>query len=782
MVNGASVVAAPAHEMPIQAGSVSLLNGGTLTHQPATSTQTYSLQMTIANGLVIDTNSAINVSARGYTPDTTLGDSSRGASTGYSGGSYGGLGGANSGIPNPTYGDFHNPDELGSGGGDIGASGAGAGGGLIRITAASAQVDGKLLANGQVPAQCGAGSGGGILLNAGTLNGIGVIAADGGAPNGWNGTPGGGGRIAVYTWAGLGLPVAAIHANAGGAGAGNGTVYLASGPWLGFQDVSALWHGSETIGWSCQGLPANQGSTEISVSRNGVTYLDQVVTGTSGTLPWNTAQAPDGLYTLSINVRDASGQVVGQIAQTELVNNSVVWQGGTLSGNQTWPAGAVQVVDQNVIIPSGVTLTIAPGAIVKFAKNVGIVIQNGGTLDLLGTANAPIVLTSLADDTAGGDTNLDGNQSVPQPGDWSGITPLGVLNQNSFVQIRFATESHGGLLTQSQEWVDSSVHVVQSTVTVPSGFVLTLDPGAVIKFAAGAGLAVQAGGTLNAPGTVAQPIILTSLNDDSVGGNSNGAGSVTTPAPGDWVGLSILGQATLNHCNIRYGGNTGSGAFASGVIIVDGGSLVLSNSTVESTLFDGISVYGGTGTALIVNSILRDTDRTIWAWGGGSVHLVNCTFDQNFVGLDNHGGGVIEADNCIIANSITGSAIEGAVTLRYCDLWSAYPGSYNPSGVIGQNGNISANPKFVNESLQDYRLNFSSPCIDAADTTVAPAQDAVGSPRYNDPRTVVKTGLPNTNSIYADMGAFEFVETAPSDVNLVATTVSGPDAVTAGKS
>ena len=197
------------------------------------------------------------------------------------------------------------------------------------------------------------------------------------------------------------------------------------------------------------------------------------------------------------------------------------------------------------------------------------------------------------------------------------------------------------------------------------------------------------------------------------------------------------------------------------MFIVSGGSLVLSNSTVESTLYDGISVPGGT--ALIVNSVLRDIDRVIWAIDGGNVHLINCTLDQNTAGLDNHGAGVIEAENCIIANSINGSSIEGAVTFRYCDLWSSYPGAVNPP-VIGQDGNISADPRFVNEGQRDYRLNYGSPCIDAADTTVAPAQDALGSPRYNDPRTIVKTGLPGASGLYADMGAFEFVETAPSDV------------------
>ncbi len=56
----------------------------------------------------------------------------------------------------------------------------------------------------------------------------------------------------------------------------------------------------------------------------------------------------------------------------------------------------------------------------------------------------------------------------------------------------------------------------------------------------------------------------------------------------------------------------------------------------------------------------------------------------------------------------------------------------------------------------------------------------MGAPRYNDPRTLVKTGTP-TNGVYADMGAFEFVETASSDIDLIATGVAGPSAVIAGQ-
>ena len=70
-------------------------------------------------------------------------------------------------------------------------------------------------------------------------------------------------------------------------------------------------------------------------------------------------------------------------------------------------------------------ITIQPGAIVKFAKKTGITVQAGGILNALAADGTPIQLTSLADDAAGGDTNLDGNNSRPQPGDWTGVAVIG---------------------------------------------------------------------------------------------------------------------------------------------------------------------------------------------------------------------------------------------------------------------------------------------------------------------------------------------------------------------
>ena len=166
-----------------------------LTHRYTDETATYALRLTATTLLSIDGTSSINVTGRGYLPGYTYGNTTDGGATGDtesdgSAGSYGGLGGNYS--CNWTYGDFVNPNELGSGG-----SRTGSGGGLVRITAAAAEINGSIKADGTTGYRSTAGSGGGIRLDVGTLSGSGMITADGGYEI-WTFQGGGGGRIAIY--------------------------------------------------------------------------------------------------------------------------------------------------------------------------------------------------------------------------------------------------------------------------------------------------------------------------------------------------------------------------------------------------------------------------------------------------------------------------------------------------------------------------------------------------------------------------------------------------------
>jgi hypothetical protein len=198
VLSGAGVVAAPAHQMPIVAGNVDVLSGAVLTHQAATAATTYSLLLTVANQLTVDAASRIDVTNKGYLVGYTVGNTPIGAATGGAGGSYGGLGGGSG--TNALYGNSQNPLDPGSGAGPGNPNVPGAsGGGLIRIMAAAAQIDGSIRANGgdgRGGTGNPAGSGGGILLDVGILAGGGTIAANGGWGSGSSGS-GGGGRVAI---------------------------------------------------------------------------------------------------------------------------------------------------------------------------------------------------------------------------------------------------------------------------------------------------------------------------------------------------------------------------------------------------------------------------------------------------------------------------------------------------------------------------------------------------------------------------------------------------------
>jgi hypothetical protein len=807
VISGAGVVAGPAYQMPIVANNVDVLNGAALTHQSTTPTAAYSLLLAIANKLTVDASSKIDFSGRGYPGGYTVGNTRTGGAVS-AGGTYGGLGGvAPGGSTNRIYGDSTDPNDLGSGGSPgIGDPGRYSGGGLARITAAIAQIDGSIRANGgNAPGgggpTWGSGSGGGILLDVGTLAGNGAVAADGGS----GGSGGGGGRVAIYTWNanGLSLPAANVTAHGGGGFTNGqaGTVYISTTPYFTWEGVPTLMHGTETVSWAGLGLDPARFTADVSAYQAQQALPFAVGQPAVGSYAWDTTAVPDGLDELRVVFHDAAGNVVGQATRQVLVNNSAAWHAGTIAANETWTSERVHVVEGPVTIPAGVTVTIQPGAVIKFAHGAGITVLGGGTLDASQASQAaPIIFTALADDTAGGDTNLDGNRTLPLPGDWNGIAiqGSGVFSSSPYTDLRYLVTTHSGTLTADQAWVGTFTHHVTGLVSVPAGVTLTIDPGAVVKFDPGAGFDVQAGGQLLADGTVAQPICFTSIRDDSVGGDTNGDGNATAPVAGDWQSLRFEGGAggDLGHVDVRYGGNSTVNVYGAGGMIEDlGAALAIRDSWISESVKDGV-LAGGPLT--VSNTVVTATDRGITAWGGaGTVTVLNCTVDNNRLGVLEHGG-TLTVRNSIVSNSLQAGVSHdwGAehVTVTSSDVWSPAAGAANYSGTpdrTGTNGDISADPYYVDAASGNYRLGYGrsspaaprnapSPAIDAADGTAAPPADILGDPRYNDPRVTNKTGAPDAGGNYPDLGAFEFIESAPSNIDLTVTSVTGPAAAKVG--
>src|ERR1019366_9374941 len=214
------------------------------------------------------------------------------------------------------------------------------------------------------------------------------------------------------------------------------------------------------------------------------------------------------------------------------------------------------------------------------------------------------------------------------------------------------------------------------------------------------------------------------------------AGSSGTPMPGDWASIIINGGvASFNHVQMLYGGGPQNSQNLLGMIETGNNAVVtISNSILGQTFWDGLltgyvnnSGIGGDKVSLTNSVVYGVEDRGVEAWTGSVVTMTNDTLDGNNDGIQAHGG-IINVANSLITNSAypTWGGIDacggGAVTVSYSDVWNITSGVPNyvcMTDPTGTNGNISANPVYVNNAAGNYRLNYGSPAIDAANGKVA---------------------------------------------------------------
>jgi len=100
-----------------------------------------------------------------------------------------------------------------------------------------------------------------------------------------------------------------------------------------------------------------------------------------------------------------------------------------ITENTTWETGNVYILGGRIAVVDGVTLTIEPGVIVKGEAGTGsnataLIIARGAKIMAEGTANDPIIFTTVADEIQPGDIaspNLDSDLD----GLWGGLIVLG---------------------------------------------------------------------------------------------------------------------------------------------------------------------------------------------------------------------------------------------------------------------------------------------------------------------------------------------------------------------
>ena len=272
---------------------------------------------------------------------------------------------------------------------------------------------------------------------------------------------------------------------------------------------------------------------------------------------------------------------------------------------------------------------------------------------------------------------------------------------------------HCGPISSDEEWLAGYVHRVTCNVTVNSGITLTIQGGAIVKVLPAYAIIVY--GYLSAPGTRENPIYITSYADDSMGGDTNGDGNASYPAPGDWGHITINGgSASFNYTTIRYGGY-GSGASGS-LSGINGADLALDHSTVSFSSDYGIELNGTSGS---LNLSFSMVDNNIHG-GVLSVYKAYNYFysvsisDSSF---NNNGSYALELyalrSPVITNNTFVGNQFVAKVGMTGGNLTTiGNSGSENTHNVIWISGSISEDTTFSSLSGLVYGLrNFTADAL-----------------------------------------------------------------------
>ena len=152
---------------------------------------------------------------------------------------------------------------------------------------------------------------------------------------------------------------------------------------------------------------------------------------------------------------------------------------------------------------------------------------------------------------------------------------------------------------------------INAAATIAAGAVFKADSSKLLAF----------NGTVAAHGTVESPVVFTSVKDDTYGGDTNGDGDASEPAPGDWNRIEI-GEgvhATLEHVVLHYGGYVYcNGGCTYHPMVESFGSLTIKHGDLRYSKHRGILMQGS-GLSLV----LHDTNISANADDGVSTASSN---------------------------------------------------------------------------------------------------------------------------------------------------------------
>ena len=219
--------------------------------------------------------------------------------------------------------------------------------------------------------------------------------------------------------------------------------------------------------------------------------------------------------------------------------------------------------------------------------------------------------------------------STPWYSGWSFYSRLiaGNLNSDPLPIASFETITDDGSGTGTVTWTNNMTYIIDGFVFVNDGQTLTIEAGTVIQGKSGqeenaSALIVARGGKIIAEGTATQPIVFTFEGD---------AGNTPATTRGNWGGLIILGNASLNSSpgvtqiegiptsepRGEYGGSDDldDSGILKYVSIRHGGTNIGADNEINGLTLGGV----GAGTTIEYVEVIGNNDDGI-EWFGGTVN------------------------------------------------------------------------------------------------------------------------------------------------------------------
>lgn len=162
----------------------------------------------------------------------------------------------------------------------------------------------------------------------------------------------------------------------------------------------------------------------------------------SGTIVVNFTASDAGAASVVLSITDGDDQSYEATAVlTVEAEETTISVSSDISEDATWETGKVYVLKSRIAVNNGATLTIQPGVIIKGEAGTGanataLIITRGSKIMAEGTASAPIIFTSVADQIMPGEIaspNLDPDLN----GLWGGLIILG----KGKVSVKTGTEA-----------------------------------------------------------------------------------------------------------------------------------------------------------------------------------------------------------------------------------------------------------------------------------------------------------------------------------------------------